>query len=293
MFTLIGLGVGAAYLYSLTAVLFPKLFPESFRDTMTGGVGLYFEAASVIVTLVLLRQVLEMKARGQTSSAIKALLGLAPKIAKIVRADGTEEDVPLDSIHVGDKLRVRPGDKNPVNAKVLSGSSFVADRTNCDECSKIKGTDSEISGSGYSYFVPAVIVAVVFTFVIWVYIGSDPKLAHAREHPLVMDPIKETTISAIESLRKSGITVIMITGDSVKTAETVAKKVGLDGFFADVLPQGMAGDGINDALALAQAQLGIAMRTGADIAMISAAQKIVVQTLFAFMSKLFQIAKWI
>jgi Cu+-exporting ATPase len=507
MFTLIGLGVGVAYLYSLIAVLFPKLFPDSFRDSMTGEVGLYFEAASVIVTLVLLGQVLELKARGQTSSAIKALLGLAPKTARKILADGTEEDVPIETIHVGDKFRVRPGEKIPVDGKVLSGSSFVDESMVSGEPIPVeKITDSKVVGATINgtgalviqaekvgkdtllaqivqmvadaqrsrapiqklvdqvsaYFVPAVIVVAILTFVIWAFIGPDPKLAHAMinavavliiacpcalglatpmsimvatgrgatmgvlfksaeaieliskidtlvidktgtltlgkpklvtvkvkngmseeeflslaasleqasEHPLahaivagakekkipllatkdfksvtgkgataningrliaignkallqelsislgdieaeanslresgqtvmfasidgklagllgVMDPIKETTLPAIESLRRTGVKVIMITGDNVKTAEAVAKKVGLDGFFADVLPQGkaeivkklqaegkfvgMAGDGINDAPALAQAQVGIAMGTGTDIAMSSA-----------------------
>ena len=120
-----GLGVAVAYGYSLTAVLFPHLFPESFRDSMTGEVGLYFEAASIIVALVLLGQVLELKARGQTSAAIKALLGLSPKTARVIRSDGSEEEMPLEAILVGDKLRVRPGEKIPVDGKVLSGQSLV------------------------------------------------------------------------------------------------------------------------------------------------------------------------
>lgn len=125
MFTLIGLGVAVAYLYSLVAVLFPELFPASFKDPMTGEVGLYFEAAAAIVTLVLLGQVLELKARGQTSLAIKALLGLAAKSARRVEADGTEHDVLLEDVLVGDSLRVRPGEKIPVDGIVLSGDSAV------------------------------------------------------------------------------------------------------------------------------------------------------------------------
>lgn len=125
MFTLIGLGVAVAYLYSVVAIFFPDLFPSSFNDSMTGEVGLYFEAASVIVTLVLLGQVLELKARGQTSAAIKTLLGLAPKTARKIKSDGLEEDVPLESIAVGDQLRVRPGEKIPVDGIVVSGQSSV------------------------------------------------------------------------------------------------------------------------------------------------------------------------
>jgi P-type Cu+ transporter len=124
MFTLISLGTGSAYVYSLAALLFPGLIPASFRD-MSGNLAVYFEPASVIVTLVLLGQVLELRARSQTSSALKALLGLAPKTARAVLADGQEEDVPLDRVIVGDKLRVRPGDKVPVDGVVLEGSSSV------------------------------------------------------------------------------------------------------------------------------------------------------------------------
>ena len=507
MFTLIGLGVGVAYIYSLVAIFFPNLFPDSFRDSMTGEAGLYFEAASVIVTLVLLGQVLELKARGQTTSAIKALLSLAPKTARKILSDGSEEDVPLENIHVGDKLRVRPGEKIPVDGIVVSGESSVDESMVSGEPipieksmgSKIIG--ATINGTGSlvikaekvgndtllsqivqmvanaqrsrapiqkladtvsSYFVPAVILSAIVTFAVWAITGPDPKLAHAMinavavliiacpcalglatpmsimvatgrgatmgvlfrnaeaielmrkvdtlvidktgtltlgkpklvtvkalsglqeqeflslaasleqasEHPLahaivtgakekgvalqevkefksvtgkgataqvgnhqvaignkalleelsiqlgdaesqadslrddgqtvmyaavngklagllgVTDPIKESTIPAIQELRKAGIKVIMMTGDNQKTAQAVSKKVSLDGFFADVLPQGkaeivkkmqgegkfvgMAGDGINDAPALAQAQVGIAMGTGTDIAMNSA-----------------------
>ncbi len=124
MFTLIGLGVGVAYLYSLIAKLFPAIFPPSFRAE-GGGVALYFEAAAVIVTLVLLGQVLELRARSRTGAAIKALLGLAPKTARLLREDGTEEDVLLDLVRPGDRLRVRPGEKIPVDGVVLEGASAV------------------------------------------------------------------------------------------------------------------------------------------------------------------------
>src|SRR5215475_8902198 len=124
MFTLIAIGTGTAYLYSVIATLVPGLFPASFR-THSGAVAVYFEAAAVITTLVLLGQVLELRARSQTSSAIKALLGLAPKTARRLRADGSEEDVPLDDVHVGDRLRVRPGEKVPVDGVVLEGASAV------------------------------------------------------------------------------------------------------------------------------------------------------------------------
>src|SRR3989454_3948647 len=124
MFTLIAIGTGTAYVYSVIATLFPDLFPHSFR-THSGEVAVYFEAAAVITTLVLLGQVLELRARSQTSSAIKALLGLAPKTARVVRDDGSEEDMPLDRVLPGDRLRVRPGEKVPVDGVVLEGTSAV------------------------------------------------------------------------------------------------------------------------------------------------------------------------
>jgi P-type Cu+ transporter len=124
MFTLIGLGVAVAYLYSVVAALAPAIFPASFRDA-SGQVGVYFEAAAVITTLVLLGQVLELRARSRTGEAIRALLGLAPKTARLVEEDGSERDVPLDSVKPGDRLRVRPGEKIPVDGIVLEGSSSV------------------------------------------------------------------------------------------------------------------------------------------------------------------------
>jgi Cu+-exporting ATPase len=123
MFTLIGIGTGTAYLYSAVATLAPGLFPESFR--MHGEVALYFEAAAVIVTLVLLGQVLELRARSQTGAALRALLGLAPKTALRVTPDGHDEEIPLAHVHVGDRLRVRPGEKTPVDGVVVEGSSYV------------------------------------------------------------------------------------------------------------------------------------------------------------------------
>ncbi len=123
MFTLIGLGTGVAYIYSVIAALFPNIFPASFRGEQ-GEVGVYFEAAAVIVTLVLLGQVLELKARSKTGAAIKALLGLAPKTARRIR-NGNEEDVSLEQVHPGDQLRIRPGEKVPVDGVVVEGSSSI------------------------------------------------------------------------------------------------------------------------------------------------------------------------
>jgi Cu+-exporting ATPase len=124
MFTLIGLGVAVAYAYSVVAALVPGIFPSSFRDP-AGEVALYFEAAAVVVTLILLGQVLELRARSQTNAAIKKLLGLAAKSARRVQGDGTEEDVALDAVQVGDRLRIRPGEKVPVDGVVLDGRSSI------------------------------------------------------------------------------------------------------------------------------------------------------------------------
>jgi Cu+-exporting ATPase len=123
MFTLIGLGVSVAYLYSLIAALFPDIFPASFREN--GKVGVYFEAAAVIVTLILLGQVIELRARSRTSQAVKQLLGMQAKTARRLDDDGAEIDVPLDAVQIGDKLRVRPGEKIPVDGVVLEGASAV------------------------------------------------------------------------------------------------------------------------------------------------------------------------
>jgi len=123
MWTLISLGTGAAFLYSVVATLAPGVFPLSFMAH--GRIGVYFEAAAVIISLTLLGQMLELRARSQTSAAIKSLLGLAPKTARRVLADGSEEDVPLNHVHVGDLLRVRPGEKVPVDGEVVEGSSSV------------------------------------------------------------------------------------------------------------------------------------------------------------------------
>jgi Cu+-exporting ATPase len=123
MWTLIGLGTGAAFVYSVAATVAPQLFPASFMSM--GRIGVYFEAAAVIISLTLLGQMLELKARSQTSAAIKSLLGLAPRTARRIGADGTEQDVPLAQVHVGDLLRVRPGEKIPVDGVVVEGSSAV------------------------------------------------------------------------------------------------------------------------------------------------------------------------
>ncbi|MCF7797696.1 MAG: heavy metal translocating P-type ATPase [Lentisphaeria bacterium] len=153
MFTLIGLGVGVAYVYSLIAALFPEIFPEAFRDAH-GKVAIYFEAASTIIILVLLGQVLELRARSRTSSAIKALLGLAPKTARLVRANGDEADVPLENVQQGDHLRVRPGEKVPVDGEILEGKSIIDESMVTGEPDPVKKasgdgvTGGTINGNG-------------------------------------------------------------------------------------------------------------------------------------------------
>jgi Cu+-exporting ATPase len=139
MFTLIALGSGAAFLYSAAALLTPSLFPDAFRDAH-GRLGLYFEPAAVIVTLVLLGQVLELKARGHTSGAIRALLALSPKTARRVQPQGTEEDVPLDQVQVGDVLRIRPGEKVPVDGVVLEGRSSLDESMMTGEAHPVEKT---------------------------------------------------------------------------------------------------------------------------------------------------------
>jgi Cu+-exporting ATPase len=147
MFTLISLGVSVTYLYSLIAVLAPGVFPAAFRDH-AGNVAVYFEAAAVIVTLVLLGQVLELTARSQTGSAIKALLGLAPKTARLVREDGSEGDVALEQVQVGAQLRVRPGEKVPVDGIVLSGASTVDESMITGEAIPVeKGAGDRVTGA--------------------------------------------------------------------------------------------------------------------------------------------------
>jgi len=146
MWTLIGIGVAAAFGYSVVATLAPGLFPDSFRDH--GRVGVYFEAAAVIVSLTLLGQLLELRARSKTSAAIKALLGLAPKTARRVNDDGTEEDIPLDHVHVGHLLRVRPGEKVPVDGSVVEGRSSVDESMLTGEAMPVgKGVGDTVIGA--------------------------------------------------------------------------------------------------------------------------------------------------
>jgi P-type Cu+ transporter len=147
MFTLIAMGTGVAYLYSVAATMFPQIFPASFR-TMGAHPDVYFEAAAAIITLVLLGQVLELRARSQTSSAIRALLDLSPKIARVIEADESERDIPLDQVMPGDRLRVRPGEKIPVDGVVLNGSSSVDESMLTGESVPVeKSADSRVIGA--------------------------------------------------------------------------------------------------------------------------------------------------
>ena len=147
MFTLIAMGTGVAYLYSVVATLFPQIFPASFR-TMGNHPDVYFEAAAAIVTLVLLGQVLELRARSQTSSAIRALLDLGPKMARLMNDDGLERDIPLEQVKPGDRLRVRPGEKIPVDGVVLDGSSTVDESMITGESIPVEKTaDSRVIGA--------------------------------------------------------------------------------------------------------------------------------------------------
>ncbi len=153
MFTLIGMGVGAAYLFSVVAVLVPGIFPAGFRDA-EGNVGVYFEAGAVIVVLVLLGQLMELGARERTGSAIRALLDLAAKTARVIREDGSEEEIPLEEVQVGDHLRVRPGEKVPVDGEVIDGRTSIDESMISGEpvpVEKVEGdkvTGATINGTG-------------------------------------------------------------------------------------------------------------------------------------------------
>ncbi|QND67069.1 heavy metal translocating P-type ATPase [Mesorhizobium loti] len=506
MWTLISLGVGAAYLYSVVATLFPDIFPHQFRGH-GGAVPVYFEAAAVIVALVFLGQVLELRAREKTGSAIRALLDLAPKTARLIAADGSESDVPLDAVKAGDRLRIRPGDAVPVDGTVLDGRSSIDESMITGEPLPVEKTEGDALTGGTLnrqgslimraerigaettlarivelvakaqrsrapiqgladrvsfYFVPAVVLVAIAAFVAWAIFGPEPSLifaivsavsvliiacpcalglatpmsimtatgrgAHAgvlikeaaalerfasvdtlivdktgtltegrpkltdvvtangfsedellalaaglekgSEHPLaeaivdgagtrgvtvaeasgfeavtgkgvsgtvsgkkvalgnaammadlgidiasisaraealqtdgktamfvavgnrlaglvaVADPIKATTAEAIRALHGSGLRIIMATGDNERTANAIARTLGIDEVRAGLLPEqkaalvdelrakgkgvAMAGDGVNDAPALAAADVGIAMGTGADVAVESA-----------------------
>ncbi|HVI07942.1 MAG TPA: heavy metal translocating P-type ATPase [Candidatus Binatia bacterium] len=503
MFTLIGMGTGVAYGYSVVATIAPRIFPESLRG-MSGYPDVYFEAAAAITTLVLLGQVMELRARARTSAAIRALLDLSPKTARLVTegADGglVEKDIPLEQVKPGDRLRVRPGEKVPVDGVVLEGRSSIDESMITGESIPVeKSTGGKVVGATVNttgsfvmraervggetllaqivqlvgqaqrsrapiqsladrvakYFVPAVVAIAVVTFFAWWLFGPEPRLAHglvnavavliiacpcalglatpmaimvgvgrgaragvliknaealetlekvdtlvvdktgtltegkprvvsvspellndqnllrlaasleqASEHPLasavvefagqkglklsppqdfkllpgrgiqgvvdgtrvavgnaalmadvgavetasapplvspggsslcvaiggkyvgnfrVEDRLKPSTAEAVRGLKADGIRIVMLTGDNRAIAADIAKKIGIDEYKAEILPQdkleavrnleqqggivAMAGDGVNDAPALAQADVGIAMGTGTDVAM--------------------------
>jgi Cu+-exporting ATPase len=223
MFTLIAVGVGTAFGYSLIATLFPGVLPPSFR-TERGEPAVYFEAAAVITVLVLLGQVLELRARSRTSSAVRALLGLAPRTARALRPDGTEEDIPLERVVPGDRLRVRPGERVPVDGVVQEGASAVdesmltgepiplekrpgapvtggtvngtgsfvmrAERVGSDtllaqivrlvsEAQRSRAPIQRLADVVSAYFVPAVVLAAVATFIVWARIGPEPRMVYA------------------------------------------------------------------------------------------------------------------
>lgn len=223
MFTLIAIGVGTAYAYSVAATLFPNIFPASFRGPH-GQAPVYFEAAAVITALVLLGQVLEVRARSRTSSAIKALLSLAPKTARLLRDDGSEHDIPWDRVKVGDRLRVRPGEKVPVDGVVLEGVTSIdesmvtgepipvektpdsrvtggtvngsgsvvmrAERVGGDtllaqivrmvsEAQRTRAPIQRLADSVAAYFVPAVVIVSLTTFIVWAFVGPEPRMAYA------------------------------------------------------------------------------------------------------------------
>ncbi len=223
MFTLIAIGTGLAYAFSVVATMLPDIFPISFRDS-AGKVDIYFEAAAVIVTLILLGQMMELRARHRTGAAIKALLGLAPKTARRVDADGSETDVALELIQVSDRLRVRPGEKMPVDGVVVEGTSSVDESMLTGEPIPVaKQTGDRVIGATINgtggiiieasrvgadtmlaqivqmvaaaqrsrapiqklvdivagYFVPAVIVTSIITFIVWALVGPEPAMAYA------------------------------------------------------------------------------------------------------------------
>ena len=229
MFTLISLGTGSAYIYSVLATVVPRIFPSSLRAS-GGQMDVYFEPAAVIVALVLLGQVMELRARSQTSSAIRALLGLAPQNARRLDDKGGEGDVPLDQVQVGDRLRVRPGEKIPVDGIVMEGHSSIdesmisGEPIPVEKVADAKVTAGTVNGTGgfvmhaervgadtllsqivkmvseaqrsrapiqrladrvSSYFVPAVIVAAIITFVVWLSAGPEPPSGVWISHPLL------------------------------------------------------------------------------------------------------------
>ena len=277
MFTLIAIGVGAAYIYSAVAMLAPGAFPESMRHH--GNVGIYFEAAAVIITLVLLGQVLELRARNRTGGAIRALLDLAPPTAQRV-TDGGDEEVPLEAVHKGDLLRVRPGEKIPVDGEVVEGGSSVeesmltgepmpvrkeagdtvtggtvngtgsfvmrADRVGSDtmlaqivhmvaEAQRSRAPIQSLVDKVAAVFVPIVLLVAVATFVIWLAIGPEPSLAYA-----IVNAVAVLIIACPCALGLATPMSIMVgvgrgaqNGVLVKNAEALQELEGIDTLVVD------------------------------------------------------------
>ena len=305
MYTLIGLGVGVAWLYSVIATLVPSWFPAEFHDSH-GQVGLYFEAAAVIVALVLLGEWLELRARHRTGSALRALLDLAPKTARRINADGSEHDVPLESVVAGDRLRVLPGAKVPVDGKVLDGSSSFdesmltgesmpvlrqagedlragtlnttgtvvmrAERIGSEtqlaqivalvaEAQRSRAPLQRVADKVAAWFVPAVVVIAILTFIVWAWIGPEPRLGLALVNAVAVLIIAcpcalglATPISimvatgrgaqngvlfrsaeAIETLRRVDTLVIDKTGTLTEGKPALTDVVALDGDEAGLL----------------------------------------------------------
>lgn len=305
MFTLIAMGTGTAYVYSLIGTLVPGIFPESFFGH-GGRPEVYFEVSAIIVTLVLLGQVLELRARRQTSSAIKALLDLSPKTARRIRPDGSDEEIPLEHVHRGDRLRVRPGDRVPVDGVIEEGSSAVdesmitgeslpvakalgakvigatvnqtgsfimrAERLGAEsmlaqivrmvaEAQRSRAPIQSLADTVSGYFVPAVVLVAILTFVAWAIWGPEPRFAHALVNAVAVliiacpcalglatpmavmvgvgrgarAGVLVKNAEALETMEKVDTLVLDKTGTLTEGKPQVTQVVALDGAEAEVL----------------------------------------------------------